>query len=638
MKKRPNIALRVIIAYIITFAIYNIGTFVTSDIILGIVFVSAIMLLGARGQNPQSITEDIANNNKLNVISNVLAAVFTLSYSIYMGNRLTGGLENKLFALFYILMTIAGLYVLFFLFVRRILTIFAGPVTPVPTVSASAAVDQTQANVNAEEQSVNTGSTPDAFSIKRMLIYSGIVLLALLPLFLINFPGTMTVDSFNQLSQARGLNPLHDHHPWAHTLIIKLFYNIGYSISHNVTVGIAAFIFAQMVLVSLGLGFTAETLSSLGSGRLGAIIVIAGYVCFPYHAAFAITMWKDILFALGVLIITILLYKEQVARIRLNITDYILFVLSSMAVCLFRHNGFYAYILCALIFAIIGLTGKRSSGSFSGKSARTAIFTLASILICLIINGPVKAGLNVQNGDFGHELAIPLQQIGRVVQQNGDISAEERAELAKVNSIEYIVNNYDPGGADNMIQWLVAGDSDYVKSNMGYFLKLYISLGLRNPNAYIMAFMDQTKGYYTTMMPEQIAYYGILPNEDKLDNYPLLGARVRIKINEILSKLQDVLPVYAIFYSPGACLLILILLIGIETVRGRKSMLAVFLPQLCLTFTVLIATPLVADLRYAYALMLSMPSLIVMVATPLFCQKGHNMLDLMRIFGEKRDD
>ena len=172
MKKRPNIALRVIIAYIITFAIYNIGTFVTSDIILGIVFVSVIMLLGALGQNPRLITEDIENNNKLNVISNVLAAVFTLSYSIYMGNRLTGGLENKLFALFYILMTIAGLYVLFFLFVRRILTIFAGPVTPVPTVSASAAVDQTQANVNAEEQSVNTGSTPDALSIKRMLIYS----------------------------------------------------------------------------------------------------------------------------------------------------------------------------------------------------------------------------------------------------------------------------------------------------------------------------------------------------------------------------------------------------------------------------------------------------------------------------------
>ena len=109
MKKRPNIALRVIIAYIITFAIYNIGTFVTSDIILGIVFVSAIMLLGALGQNPRSITEDIENNNKLNVISNVLAAVFTLSYSIYMGNRLTGGLENKLFALFYILMPPAGL-------------------------------------------------------------------------------------------------------------------------------------------------------------------------------------------------------------------------------------------------------------------------------------------------------------------------------------------------------------------------------------------------------------------------------------------------------------------------------------------------------------------------------------------------
>lgn len=627
MKKIPNIAIRVIIAYIITFAIYNVGGFETSDIVLGIFFVSAIILLGAIGQNPQSITESSENNPKVNVVSNVLAAIFTLSYSIYMGSRLTGGLENKLFALFYILMTIAGLYIMFFLFIRRILVIFAGPRTSVTIEIPQVAVAQAPKTMNNEEQSAVTESTPAGLNLKLMFIYAGIVFLALLPLFLINFPGTMTVDSFNQLSQARGLTPLHDHHPWVHTLIIKLFYNIGYSLSNNVTVGIAAFILAQMLLVSLGLGFTAETLASLGSGRMGAVIVIAGFILFPYHAAFTITMWKDILFALGVLIITILLYKELVAGIRPGVADSLLFVLSSLAVCLFRHNGFYAYILCALIFAFRAIVNRRSSDAYVGKNARTAILTLVSILICLIINGPVKSGLNVQNGDFGHELAIPLQQIARVVQLNGDISDEELEELARVNSIEYIVNNYEPGGADNMIQWLVAGDSDYVKNNKGRFLKHYLSLGLKNPNAYIMAFIDQTKGYYTTMMPEQTAYYGILPNGDNLDNYPIFGAGVRIKINEILSKLQDVLPVYAIFYSPGACLLILILMIGIEKVRGRRSMLLVFLPQLCLTLTVLIATPLVADLRYAYALMLSMPSLIVMVSTPLFCQKGHNMVD-----------
>ena len=627
MKKIPNIAIRVIIAYIITFAIYNVGGFETSDIVLGIFFVSAIILLGAIGQNPQSITESSENNPKVNVVSNVLAAIFTLSYSIYMGSRLTGGLENKLFALFYILMTIAGLYIMFFLFIRRILVIFAGPRTSVTIEIPQVAVAQAPKTMNNEEQSAVTESTPAGLNLKLMFIYAGIVFLALLPLFLINFPGTMTVDSFNQLSQARGLTPLHDHHPWVHTLIIKLFYNIGYSLSNNVTVGIAAFILAQMLLVSLGLGFTAETLASLGSGRMGAVIVIAGFILFPYHAAFTITMWKDILFALGVLIITILLYKELVAGIRPGVADSLLFVLSSLAVCLFRHNGFYAYILCALIFAFRAIVNRRSSDAYVGKNARTAILTLVSILICLIINGPVKSGLNVQNGDFGHELAIPLQQIARVVQLNGDISDEELEELGRVNSIEYIVNNYEPGGADNMIQWLVAGDSDYVKNNKGRFLKLYLSLGLKNPNAYIMAFIDQTKGYYTTMMPEQTAYYGILPNGDNLDNYPIFGAGVRIKINEILSKLQDVLPVYAIFYSPGACLLILILMIGIEKVRGRRSMLFVFLPQLCLTLTVLIATPLVADLRYAYALMLSMPSLIVMVSTPLFCQKGHNMVD-----------
>ena len=371
MKKIPNIAIRVIIAYIITFAIYNVGGFETSDIVLGIFFVSAIILLGAIGQNPQSITESSENNPKVNVVSNVLVAIFTLSYSIYMGSRLTGGLENKLFALFYILMTIAGLYIMFFLFIRRILVIFAGPRTSVTIEIPQVAVAQAPKTMNNEEQSAVTESTPAGLNLKLMFIYAGIVFLALLPLFLINFPGTMTVDSFNQLSQARGLTPLHDHHPWVHTLIIKLFYNIGYSLSNNVTVGIAAFILAQMLLVSLGLGFTAETLASLGSGRMGAVIVIAGFILFPYHAAFTITMWKDILFALGVLIITILLYKELVAGIRPGVADSLLFVLSSLAVCLFRHNGFYAYILCALIFAFRAIVNRRSSDTYVGKNART---------------------------------------------------------------------------------------------------------------------------------------------------------------------------------------------------------------------------------------------------------------------------
>ena len=204
---------------------------------------------------------------------------------------------------------------------------------------------------------------------------------------------------------------------------------------------------------------------------------------------------------------------------------------------------------------------------------------------------------------------IPLQQIGRTVSQGGEISDADVSELEKINSLIYIQNNYEPGGADNMIQWLVAGDSKYFEGHKLNYLGVWLRIGIKNPMSYLKAYADQTKGYYTTMMPEQIAYYGILPNEDELSNEPVLGAGVRIKINELCSKIQNMVPVYGIFYSMGACLLLLILWLAVAVLKGEKYKLSVAVPVLALTLTILIATPLVADLRYAYPLMLAFPTL-----------------------------
>lgn len=92
----------------------------------------------------------------------------------------------------------------------------------------------------------------------------------------------------------------------------------------------------------------------------------------------------------------------------------------------------------------------------------------------------------------------------------------------------------------------------------------------------------------------------------------MLGATIRIKFNEILSKLQEVMPVYAIMYSTGAVFLMLLVGIGIEVCRGRYDMLLVYLPIIALWGTVIIATPLVADLRYGYTMVVAFPAYVVM--------------------------
>ena len=50
------------------------------------------------------------------------------------------------------------------------------------------------------------------------------------PYFLAYFPGILSNDSVWQMDQILGIRPLSNHHPFTHTMIIKLFYSIGYAI------------------------------------------------------------------------------------------------------------------------------------------------------------------------------------------------------------------------------------------------------------------------------------------------------------------------------------------------------------------------------------------------------------------------
>lgn len=575
IKKYKSTIIRILIAYAITFAVHNLGGFVSSDILLGVLFVAVYVVL-----NGAKLIE-VGATKKQNITAMVVAVLWTLSYVIYSSDRLGNGLDNKAFAGFYILLTIVGLYVVFYAVVRYVI------------VKLSVACE-----------TVEVGHFP----IKLWLIYSGIALLCMLPLFLLNFPGTMTVDSFDQLQQARGITGYSDHHPWMHTLLIQMFFLIGNGITGNVTAGIATYIFAQMAIVAISVGYAIACLAESGMKKCWQIGVLLGFVLYPYNLAYAITMWKDIIFSAGVLILTVTIYRIVVLKVRVGVRDISLFTVCGLGMCLLRHNGFYAYILLMVVIVCYRIIAKSNKQT----TIKLGVIALSTIAMVLIVRGPVQNACGVEEGDYGHNLAIPLQQIARVVAYNGDYSDQDAKKLEKINSILYIQNNYEPGGADNMIQWLVAGDNDYFMQHKGDYIGLWLKLGIKNPNAYMMAFLDQTKGYYTTMMPEQIAYYGILPNNDDLDNAPLIGARVRIKINELCSKIQDVLPVYAIGYSMGALMLILMLFAGIEICRGRYEMLLVYLPVVALMCSIVIAAPLVADMRYAYSLMLAMPTLTAM--------------------------
>lgn len=608
-----KIWVRLIISYIITFAVYNIGGFSTSDILMGLVFFSAYMLLGLLPDGKKGPTEllqdslyshlhgrsvsDTEYDKKLNRAAGTVTFIWTILYVVYMGGRINRDLDNPLFGAVYVIITVTGLYVAMFFVIRCLIVRIL---------------------------SVETIQTAGGFDAKIWFKYTLIIFLFMLPLFLLNFPGTMTVDSFDQLDQARGLAAYSDHHPWVHTMIIKALYSLGFAISGSVYGGIASYTLFQMLIVAMAVAYAIESMTE-GSdpsdvrGRRIRILMASGFVIYPYNLAYSITMWKDVLFSAAVLVLTVTVYRIYVTGSQkeesecVKNRDLVLFVISSLGMCLLRHNGLYAYILMMLIILVyecVGIKKRTDKKSGSKRILKVLIATITTLTAVVLVRGPVQRVYNVEAGDFAHNIPIPLQQIGRVVYDRCELTDKDWESIKKINTVEFIWEEYTPGGADPMMQWVVFGDGEYLKSHKAEYIALWLRLGVKYPEEYLRAYIDQTKGYYTTMAPEQTEYYGILPNAGGLEPGPVLGAGIRIKINEICEKLHGMIPVYGILYSMGACFMILILGMALCILQDRKCKILAYLPVLTLTLTLLVATPLCADLRYAYPLMLCMPMLI----------------------------
>ncbi len=640
--------INLISAYLITFAVFNLGGFASTDIMLGLLCVGIYAVLcRVTGITDIVPVNELWGDRVIRRTSFIISVIWTLLYIIYASDRLGGGMENRLFIAVYTVLSVAGIFVFVYVTVQYLIAHIMAYATRGTTGAPGTDSETTEAGVASEpahptsEASQSAHSIPETsqsehptlktqvditqFSPRRFLIYAGIIFICLLPLFLMNFPGTMTVDSFDQLNQARGLKPYSDLHPWAHTLLIQLFWHIGYAISGSVNGGIAFYMIVQMIIVALSVAYAIESLAEAGLGRKGCIAVLLGYLIYPYNPAFAITMWKDVIFSAGVTVFTITLYRVALA-LKWTARDIVLFVVSSVVVSLIRHNGFYAFIMTMAVFVLyMFLCTRRQNGGEKrgGRIIPVCGMTLAIIVFTCIFNGPINNAYNVEPVEYSHNLAIPLQQVARVVSHNGTIPASDYEMLERINTPEFLRTHYEPGGADPSIQWVAFGDMAYLEEHKPEYLGLWIRLGLRNPKAYFDAFIDQTRGYYTTMPPEQTEYYGILPNTDGLDNTPLIAGSKRIKINEISGKLYTVLPVYAILYSPGACLQLLmlgfalILIVSCKKKSRSGYALIAYLPVTALIFTVLLATPLCADLRYAYPMMLCMPALIAITVMKL---------------------
>jgi len=457
-------------SYLIAFALMNACGRRTTDVFTVVFFVIAYLLLKRMPTIQQK---------KDSLIAGICACIFTVCYVLGNKEALSGGLTNKLFLLFYFGCTTAGL---FFLFYRCVLWVL----------------------VNSTKIKIFEGRR--VFPFQMFWGFAGILFLCMIPLFLSNYPAIMTPDSLSQYRQAAGIGGYSDHHPWFHTLIFQFCYKVGLLISGNEYFAIACYTLVQMLLVSFSIGYVWSAFYELGLKKKYCIVGVALFAIYPYNLIYAVTIWKDVLFSMSVLVLTITLYRlflEIKAEEKLKLRDMIIYSLSSFLMCMLRHNGFYAFVVtCPILLWIM-----------RKKWRQIVPVTILVIAAAVMIKGPIANAAGVEPGTFALKLSVPLQQVGRVIADGCELTEEEVAIIEKINIISYIEENYQKGGSDSMVAWVVYGNSDYLLENKGEYLDLWISLGIKYPGKYLQAFIDLTKGYWYPMDPEQVVFFGITENK-----------------------------------------------------------------------------------------------------------------------------
>lgn len=448
-------------------------------------------------------------------------------------------------------------------------------------------------------------------SVKRAKISAGVVFLlswlmiAALDLFLlfsVEYPGVLTADNTDQVHQLLHFKQYSNHHPFYHTQIIHIMISVGLRLFGDMSAATALYSVFSILVMSGCFAYTVYTVYQLKHSIKAAVLTLLIYLLMPYHIKYSYTMWKDVFFGAAVLVFVVGAFRvfEKVGKHeRIN---YAVMLGGAFGMTLLRSNGLIAFVATVIVFALL----------FRDRYKRTSLAFAGIIVLAFVLKHPVLTALNVKQPDTVESLSIPIQQIARVITDGMELTSEQEALLSNVVNIEDIPDNYKSYISDpikNLIRNY--GNKDYINENKTEFIKLYVQLGLEHPREYIRAWIDQTKGYWNSGYSYWIWGQGVNDN--------LAGIEANVNSKTAESVWQDYLreftantsnPLLLLFVSIGFNTWLVLISAFSALIRKDFSALFVSVPTIMVIATLLIATPVYSEFRYAYAMFCCQPFIV----------------------------
>ena len=398
----------------------------------------------------------------------------------------------------------------------------------------------------------------------------GFMLLCWLPVLLAVYPGFFVYDAQEEWLQVASRN-FTTHHPLVHVLLLGGIVCAVHKVTDSYNLGIACYMTVQMLIVSGCFTYLLVFMRRRKVAKGVRIASLVYFAFFPVIVMFTLCSAKDTIFtaALLMLLLALIDLGSDSGRFFASRNQMALFVLSALAMMLFRKNGVYAFAVMALIL-LLYVNKKFYSGKTirdSHEEAQRPYLRKMALLLAIIfasyfmINSVLILALHAKNEENQEILTVPIQQLARTYKFNPEaFDPEDVAALHAVLPEEALVL-YNPKLSDPV---KVHFRNNVYAANKTRYAKLWLKIGLRKPLSYINAWLMNSYGFWYpdtvidvysgntvfTFTYDESSYFGYEVEEPgyRDSKIPWLDKAYR-KLSLEIS--QEKVPIYSMLYSPG---------------------------------------------------------------------------------------
>lgn len=450
-----------------------------------------------------------------------------------------------------------------------------------------------------------------------------LIVLAWLPGYLAFYPGICAYDAPIQTGQVVS-GAFIDHHPIAHTLLIKAAMQLGEALTGNATTGIGIYTFLQLLFLGTVFAWGMTFLKKHGIGIVGLALVQIICMFYPFHWYMSISMTKDIIFT-GFFLLQLFSLSEIVLSAEYRKKPALLFLVGTVGMIVFRSNGQYACMVLLLFLMLAAIFGKEHK-----RWGKLLLLALAGFLAGVLSLHLIFRITDAEQGDRREMLSMPIQQLARVMLYHGGIGVLPEDDNTLTESEKALINDflldeayreYNPHISDPVKRHTNTYVARYRPKE---FVLTYLSLLTRYPGDFLNAALETNAGYlypgdvshaYINVTEQQsgLGYVQTRWEEETLNSRGIYKDSKWESLHTEMERWAEEnayldLPLLKYLFMPGIWLWLYLLLFDFLVARGKGN--------LCLPLTLvfgyyatLFLGPTV-QLRYLYPVMAAFPFLL----------------------------